>query len=100
MVSGTHYSHRAASVRPIRLVAPLPPPVAVRVISQTAYHTKGTRAHTHRELIRVWLWEPTGSSLKLGPARIYSYAYIHRIFYITYVEQPLWGQPHGLTLNS
>jgi len=26
--------------------------------SQTVYNTKGTRAHTHRELIRKWLWEP------------------------------------------
>jgi len=32
--------------------------------SQTVYNTKGTRAHTHRELIRTWLWEPTGSSLE------------------------------------
>ena len=29
---------------------------------QTVYNTKGTRAHTHRELIRKWLWEPKGSS--------------------------------------
>ena len=28
--------------------------------SQTGYNTKGTRAHTHRELIREWLWEPKG----------------------------------------
>jgi len=28
------------------------------------YNTKGTRAHTHRELIREWLWEPKGSSLE------------------------------------
>jgi len=33
-------------------------------ISQTVYNTKGTRAHTHRELIRKWLWEPMGSSLE------------------------------------
>ena len=32
-------------------------------LSQTVYNTKGTRAHTHRELIRKWLWEPKGSSL-------------------------------------
>jgi len=32
--------------------------------SQTVYNTKGTRAHTHRELIRQWLWEPKGSSLE------------------------------------
>jgi len=29
--------------------------------SQAVYNTKGTRAHTHRELIRKWLWEPKGS---------------------------------------
>jgi len=27
-------------------------------------YTKGARAHTHRELIREWLWEPKGSSLE------------------------------------
>jgi len=27
-------------------------------------YTKGTRARTHRELIREWLWEPKGSSLE------------------------------------
>jgi len=32
-------------------------------VSQTVYNTKGTRAHTHRELIRTWLWEK-GSSLE------------------------------------
>jgi len=32
--------------------------------SQTVYNTKETRAHTHRELIRKWLWEPKGSSLE------------------------------------
>jgi len=32
--------------------------------SQTGYNTKGTRAHTHRELIRKWHWEPKGSSLE------------------------------------
>ena len=26
--------------------------------------TMVTRAHTHRELIREWLWEPKGSSLE------------------------------------
>ena len=35
-----------------------------RVLSQTVYNTKRTRAHTHRELIRTWLWEPKGSSLE------------------------------------
>jgi len=34
------------------------------LLSQTVYNTKGTRAHTHRELIRMWLWEPKGSSLE------------------------------------
>ena len=33
-------------------------------LSQTVYNTKGTRAHTHRKVIRKWLWEPKGSSLK------------------------------------
>jgi len=32
--------------------------------AQTVCNTKGTRAHTHRELIRKWLWEPKGSSLE------------------------------------
>jgi len=27
-------------------------------------YTKGTRAHTHRELICEWPWEPKGSSLE------------------------------------
>ena len=27
-------------------------------------YTKGTQAHTHRELIRQWLWEPKGNSLE------------------------------------
>jgi len=31
--------------------------------SSDGSYTKGTRAHTHRELIREWLWEPKGSSL-------------------------------------
>jgi len=26
-------------------------------------YAKKTRAHTHKELIREWIWEPTGSSL-------------------------------------
>jgi len=29
------------------------------------YNTKGTRAHTHRELIREWLWETKGSFLNI-----------------------------------
>jgi len=28
------------------------------------FYTKGTRAHTHRELIREWLWARKGSSLE------------------------------------
>jgi len=36
----------------------------IALYSQTVYNTKGTRAHTHRELIRKWLWEPKGSSLE------------------------------------
>jgi len=27
-----------------------------RTYTQTVYNTKGTRAHTHRELIREWLY--------------------------------------------
>ena len=34
----------------------------IRYYSQTVYKTQGTCAHTHRELIREWLWEPRGSS--------------------------------------
>jgi len=34
------------------------------VFSQTVYHTKGTRAHTYKKLIRKWLGEPKGSSLE------------------------------------
>jgi len=29
-----------------------------------ALYTKGTRAHTHRELIREWLWKLKGRSLE------------------------------------
>jgi len=36
----------------------------INTYTQTVYNTKGTRAHTHRELIREWLWEPKGSSLE------------------------------------
>jgi len=38
------------------------PPIHARAhfLSQTVYNTKGTRAHTHRELIRKWLWSFTG----------------------------------------
>jgi len=38
-------------------------------VLQTVY-TKGTRAHTHRELIREWLWEPKGNSLVYEHTRI------------------------------
>jgi len=34
------------------------------IIYSDGAYTKGTRAHTHRELIREWLWEPKGSSLE------------------------------------
>jgi len=33
-------------------------------ISTDGLYIKGTRAHTHRELIREWLWGPKGSSLE------------------------------------
>ena len=36
--------------------------VYIYIYSQTVYNTKGTRAHTHRELIRKWLWEPKDMS--------------------------------------
>jgi len=40
------------------------------VIRKSCYtdglYTKGARAHTHRELIREWLWQPKGSSLKIS----------------------------------
>ena len=32
--------------------------------ARTACNMKGPRAHTHRELIRGWLWETKGSSLE------------------------------------
>jgi len=35
----------------------------LRGLTSRGLNTKGTRAHTHRELIREWLWEPKGSSL-------------------------------------
>jgi len=39
--------------------------------SLTVYNTKGTRAHTHRELDQEWLREPKGSSLDyLGAWRV------------------------------
>ena len=40
-----------------------PKPLLPGTISTNGVYTKGTRAHTHRELIREWLWEPKGSSL-------------------------------------
>jgi len=36
-------------------------PVPVVTFTDGLY-TKGTRAHTHRKLIRKWLWEPKGSN--------------------------------------
>jgi len=38
--------------------------IYIFIYTQTVYNTKGTRAHTHRELIRKWLWELKGSSLE------------------------------------
>ena len=35
-----------------------------RPFTDGLYNTEGTRAHTHRELVREWLWGPTGSSLE------------------------------------
>ena len=50
--------------------------------SQTVYNTEGTRAHTHRELIRKWLWEPKGSSLEyievLGGGSIHKLPSTHK----------------------
>jgi len=43
--------------------------------------TKGTRALTHRELIRDWLWEPKGSSLEY----IYIHSYIYSIYLYIYL---------------
>ena len=61
----------SAGLTRIPAAGPPPPPSAERLkhglgltSSQTVYNTKGTRAHTHRELIRKWLWEPKGSSLE------------------------------------
>ena len=34
-----------------------------RSVFTNGLYTKGTRAHTQRELIREWLIEPTGGSL-------------------------------------
>jgi len=36
----------------------------VQPIIMDGLYTKGTRAHTQKELIREWLWEPKGSSLE------------------------------------
>jgi len=35
-----------------------------RVNPKEGLYTKGARAHTHRERIREWLWEPKGRSLE------------------------------------
>ena len=62
----------------------------------TVYNTKGTRAHTHRELIQEWLWELKGTSLgyieELGRGvdaatlwpRTYTHISVHAYMYITY----------------
>jgi len=39
------------------------PRILIYIFTDGSY-TKGTRAHTHRELIREWIWEPKGSSLE------------------------------------
>jgi len=44
---------------------------------QAVYNTKGTRAHTHRELIREWLWEPKGSSLESIHRHHHDYYYYY-----------------------
>jgi len=46
----------------------------VRKYTQTVYNTKGTRAHTHKDLIREWLWKPKGSSTKIS---IHTHTCIH-----------------------
>jgi len=38
--------------------------IYVYILFTDGSYTKGTRAHTHRELTREWLWEPKGSSLE------------------------------------
>jgi len=38
--------------------------IYVIYIHTDGLYTKGTRAHTHREPIQEWLWEPKGSSLE------------------------------------
>jgi len=37
--------------------------VYMYIVYTDGSYTKGTRAHTHRELIREWLWEPKGTPL-------------------------------------
>ena len=56
-------------------------PVFMFIYPQTVYNTKGSRAHTHKEL-REWLWEPKGSSLEYikvlgGHLAIYTLNYLH-----------------------
>jgi len=57
---------------------------------QTVYDTKGTRAHTHRELIRKWLWEPKGSSLEYVQMLGGESTPIIRIMYSVFVN-PVYG---------
>jgi len=49
---------RSARADPLRMNTP-----TISFFTDGSY-TKGTRAHTHRELIREWLGEPKGSSLE------------------------------------
>jgi len=46
------------------------PPEKGKKTEHTVYNTKRTRAHPHRELIREWLCEPTGSSLEYRKRRL------------------------------
>ena len=56
--------------------------------AQTVYNTKGTRAHTHRELIREWLWEPKGSSLE------YTHRHTHTSIY-WFADLDMHSHPSG-----
>ena len=42
------------------------------------YYTKSTRAHTHRELIRPWLWEPKAHTHMHVYIYLYMYTYTKR----------------------
>ena len=54
-------------------------------------YTKSTRAHTHRELIREWRWEPTRSSL--------GYIYVLGGGGDAAILWPAYAPSLGLTLN-